>query len=38
MVPMLRRSHWTLYAINFQLRRIDILDSNPYGPSLDGTS
>jgi hypothetical protein len=38
MVPMLRRSHWTLYAINFQLRRIDILDSNPYGPLLGCTS
>jgi hypothetical protein len=38
MVPMLRRSHWTLYAINFQLRRIDILDLNPYGPLLGGTS
>jgi hypothetical protein len=38
MVPMLHRSHWTLYAINFQLRRIDILDSNPYGPLLGGTS
>jgi hypothetical protein len=38
MVPMLRRSHWTLYAINSQLRRIDILDSNSYGPSLGGTS
>lgn len=38
MVPMLRRSHWTLYTINFQLRRIDILDSNPYGPLLGGTS
>jgi hypothetical protein len=38
MVPMLRRSHWTLYAINFQLHRIDILDSNPYGPSLGGTT
>jgi hypothetical protein len=35
---MLRRSHWTLYAINFQLHRIDILDSNPYGPSLGGTT
>jgi hypothetical protein len=38
MVPMLRRSHWTLYAINFQLRRIDILDSNPNGPALGGTT
>ena len=38
MVPMLRRSHWTLYAINFQLRRIDILDSNPYGTLLGGTT
>jgi hypothetical protein len=38
MVPMLRHSHWTLYAINFQLCRIDILDSNPYGPLLGGTS
>jgi hypothetical protein len=38
MVPILRRSHWTIYAINFQLRRIDILDSNPYGPLLGGTS
>jgi hypothetical protein len=38
MVHMLRRSHWTLYVINFQLRRIDILDSNPYGPLLGGTS
>jgi hypothetical protein len=35
---MLRRSHWTLYAINFQLRRIDILDSNPYGTLLGGTT
>jgi hypothetical protein len=34
---MLHCSHWTLYAINFQLRRIDILDSNPYGPLLGGT-
>jgi hypothetical protein len=38
MVPMLRPSHRTLYAINFQLRRIDILDSNPYEPLLGGTS
>jgi hypothetical protein len=35
---MLHRSHWTLYAINFQLRRIDILDSNPYGTLLGGTT
>jgi hypothetical protein len=35
---MLRRSHWTLYAINFQLRRIDILDSNPYGTLPGGTT
>jgi hypothetical protein len=38
MVPMLRHSHWTLYVINFQLHGIDILDSNPYGPLLGGTS
>ena len=35
---MLRRSHWTLYAINFERRRIDILDSNPYGTLLGGTT
>jgi hypothetical protein len=38
MVHMLCRSHWTLYAINFQLRCIDILDSNSYGPALGGTT
>jgi len=35
---MLRQSHWTLYAINFERRRIDILDSNPYGTLLGGTT
>jgi hypothetical protein len=35
---MLRRSHWTLYAINFELRRIDILDSNPYGTLFGDTT
>jgi hypothetical protein len=38
MVHMLRRTHWTIYAINFHLRRIDILDSNPYGPALGDTT
>lgn len=38
LVPMLRRSHWTLYAINFERRRIDILGSNPYGTLLGGTT
>ncbi|KAJ1270267.1 hypothetical protein BS78_06G041100 [Paspalum vaginatum] len=38
MVPMHHRHHWTLYVINFTLRRIDILDPNPYGPALAGMS
>jgi hypothetical protein len=38
MVPMIRRGHWTLYAIHFHLRCIDILDANPYGPALGGIS
>jgi hypothetical protein len=38
MVLKLCHSHWTLYAINFHLRRIDILDSNPYGLALGGTT
>ena len=38
MVPILHMGHWTLYVINIQLRCIHILDSNPYGPELGGTS
>ncbi|KAL5647241.1 hypothetical protein ACJX0J_041596, partial [Zea mays] len=38
MVPILHMGHWTLYVINIQFRCIHILDSNPYGPELGGTS
>jgi hypothetical protein len=38
MVPMLRAGHWTLYVVNFQIGRIHVLDSNPYGPELGGTT
>jgi hypothetical protein len=38
MVPILRAGHWTLYVINIQFRCIHILDSNPYGPELGGTT
>jgi hypothetical protein len=37
MVPMLRSGHWTLYVVNLQIRRIHVLDSNPYGPEMGGT-
>jgi hypothetical protein len=30
--------HWTLYVINIQFWCIHILDSNPYGPGLGGTT
>ncbi|WVZ89105.1 hypothetical protein U9M48_035558 [Paspalum notatum var. saurae] len=38
MLPMLRRNHWTLYVVNFYKGCIHILDSNPYGPDLGGTT
>jgi hypothetical protein len=38
MIPMLRRGHWTLYAVNFHRHCIDILDSNPYGAAIGGTT
>jgi hypothetical protein len=38
MVPMLRAGHWTLYVVNFQIGRIHVLDSNPYGPELGGST
>jgi hypothetical protein len=36
MIPMLRRGHWALYVVNFHRRCV--LDSNPYGPTIDGTN
>jgi hypothetical protein len=38
MVPMLRAGHWTLYVVNFQIGCIHVLDSNPYGSELGGTT
>ena len=38
MVPMLRGGHWSLYVVNTVRRCVDILDSNPYGPALGGTT
>ena len=38
MVHMLRAGHWTLYVVNFQIGCIHVLDSNPYGPELVGTT
>ncbi|WVZ85761.1 hypothetical protein U9M48_032646 [Paspalum notatum var. saurae] len=38
MVPMLRGGHWSLYVVNTVRRCIDILDSNPSGPALGGTT
>ncbi|WVZ84958.1 hypothetical protein U9M48_031924 [Paspalum notatum var. saurae] len=38
MLPMLRRNHWTLCVVNFYKGCIHILDSNPYGPDLGGTT
>jgi hypothetical protein len=38
MVPILHMGHWTLYVINIQFLCIHILDSNPYGPELGGTT
>jgi hypothetical protein len=38
MIPMLSRGHWTLYVVNTVKRCIHILDSNPYGPKLGGTT
>ncbi|WVZ53047.1 hypothetical protein U9M48_004038 [Paspalum notatum var. saurae] len=38
MLSMLRQNHWTLYVVNFYKGCIHILDSNPYGPALGGTT
>jgi hypothetical protein len=38
MVPMLRVGHWTLDVVNFQIGCIHVLDSNPYGSELGGTT
>jgi hypothetical protein len=38
MIPMVSRGHWTLYVVNTVKRCIHILDSNPYGPKLGGTT
>jgi hypothetical protein len=38
LVPMLSRGHWSLYVINLHNRCIHILDSNPYGIQLGGTT
>lgn len=38
MVPMVSRGHWTLYVVNKVKKCIHILDSNPYGPTLGGTT
>jgi hypothetical protein len=38
MIPMLRHCHWTLYVVNYHRRCINILDLNPYGPALGGTT
>lgn len=38
MVPMLHRQHWSLYIINGTTSRVEILDPNPYGPVLGGTT
>jgi hypothetical protein len=35
---MLSRGHWSLYVINLHNRCIHILDSNPYGIELGGTT
>jgi hypothetical protein len=37
MVPMVSRGHWTLYVVN-TVKCIHILDSNPYGATLGGTT
>jgi hypothetical protein len=37
MVPMQHSGLWTLYVVNFQIGRIHVLDSNPYGPEMGGT-
>lgn len=36
-LPMFHKRHWSVYAINLALLRIDILDPNPYGPDLPHT-
>ena len=36
-LPMFHKCHWSVYAINLALLRIDILDPNPYGPDLPHT-
>jgi hypothetical protein len=38
MVPMVSRGHWTLYVVNKVKKCIHILDSNPYGATLGGTT
>jgi hypothetical protein len=38
MVPMVSRGHWTLYVVNTVKKCIHILDSNPYGATLGGTT
>jgi hypothetical protein len=38
MVPMVSRGHWTLYVVNTVKKCIHILDSNPYGTTLGGTT
>jgi hypothetical protein len=38
MVPLLREGHWTLYVVNFHIGCIHVLDSNPYGSELGGTT
>lgn len=38
MVPLLRGGHQTLYVINIHKRCKHILDSNPYGHDLGGTT
>jgi hypothetical protein len=38
MVPMFHARHWTLYVVNFQIGCIHVLDSNPYGTELGGTT
>jgi hypothetical protein len=38
MVPMVSRGHWTLYVFNTVKKCTHILDSNPYGATLGGTT
>jgi len=38
MLPIIRKGHWTLYVVNIRKKCIEILDSNPYGEAMGGTT